>query len=329
MSIASVKPSRTVLPRETNTLRVKRILVAIKPWQRGLPLAALHARRLAQQSDAQLQLVTTVFDAAAAAGGERGDAQAARAQARAIAAARVELERLAGSLRDWGAHVTTRVVWSVSAYEGILTAVRDWQADLLVVGVHEGGTLHTRLTDTDWQLITRVPCPMLLVKKPSFSGYRTIVAAVDPLHAHDEPFVLDHAVLCASRWVAHTCGSALRAVYAYPGGAAFDLASAVQVAPGVFYGSENVEAAHRRAVNELVAPFGIAADEVDLVAGAVPDVIIDTAAKRRAELVVVGTQQRHGVFAAAVGSTAEFVVTGVPCDVLLVPLADSASAKVA
>jgi universal stress protein E len=274
---------------------------------------------LAEQVDAELKLVVTVFDAAVAAGGERGEQRAGAARARALAAARADLERLAGSLRDWGARVTTTVVWGVPAYERILSAARDWPADLLVVGAHERATLHTRVTDTDWQLIRRSPCPVLLVKAPSFGGYRTIVAAVDPLHAHEEPYGLDHAVLAAGRWVARACGSTLRAVYAYPGAAAFDLKSAVEVAPGILYGSENVEAVHRTAVNELTQQFGIAASEVDLVAGSPSEVIIDTVAKRRAELVVVGTQQRHGWLAAVVGSTAENVVSAVPCDVLIVP----------
>ena len=77
---------------------------------------------------------------------------------------RVELERLAASLRDWGAQVTTRAVWGVPAYEAILTAARAWAADLLVVGTHVRETLHTRLTDTDWQLMRRAACPLLLVK---------------------------------------------------------------------------------------------------------------------------------------------------------------------
>jgi universal stress protein E len=260
-----------------------------------------------------------VIDARVAAGGERGEARARSAQARALSAARVELERLAGSMRDWGANVTTQVVWGVPPYEGILSATRDWQADLLVVGAHERDTLHTRLTDTDWQLMRRTPCPLLLVKSPSYSGYRTVVAAVDPLHAHDEPYGLDHAVLAAGQWVARACGSTFRAVYAYPGEAAFDLASAVEVAPGVLYGAENVEAVHRRAVNELVERFGIAASEVDLAAGVAAEVIVDTAERRRAELVVVGTQQRRGVVAAAVGSTSESVVSALACDVLVVP----------
>jgi nucleotide-binding universal stress UspA family protein len=159
----------------------------------------------------------------------------------------------------------------------------------------------------------------LLLVRASFNGYRTILAAVDPLHAHDEPFGLDRAVLDAGRCFARAFGSTLRAVYAYPGAAAFDVASAVEVTPGVFYGAENVTAVHRRAVDELAAQFGIAATEVDLVEGSAAEVLIDRAGKRHADLVVVGTPQRRGLLAAAVGSTAELVAGEVPCDVLIVP----------
>ena len=139
------------------------------------------------------------------------------------------------------ATVSTHVVWAAPPYDAIVTTAREWQADLLVVGLHEGASVHSRITDTDWQLMRRVPCPLLLVKDPAFDGYRTIVAAVDPLHVHAEPFGLDRAVLAAGRTLAAAFGSALRVVNAYPGGEAFALASAVEVSPGVFYGNENVE----------------------------------------------------------------------------------------
>jgi universal stress protein E len=260
-----------------------------------------------------------VFDAAVAAGCERDEPKSRTTQERTLATARVELERLAQSMRDWGAQVTTRAVWGTPAYEAILTGAAEWHADLLVVGAHEPETLHTRLTDTDWQLMRRVQCPLLLVKSPSFNGYRTIVAAVDPLHAHDEPLGLDRAVLDAGRSFARAFGSTLRAVYAFPGEAAFQLASAVEVAPGVLYGAENVAALHRRAVDELAEQFGIAATQVDLVEGAAAEAVISAVATRRAELVVVGASQRRGLFTTAVGSTAEFVAGEVPCDVLIVP----------
>jgi nucleotide-binding universal stress UspA family protein len=305
-------------------MKLQKIMVAIKPWERGLPLAANHARQLAQAVGARIQLVSTIFDSRVAA---RDDSAARATHDRTIAAARVELERLASSMKDWGARVTTRTVWAAPAYEGILAAAKDWEADLLVVGAHDHETLHTRLTDIDWQLMRRTACPLLLVKSPSFAGYRVILAAVDPLHAHDEPYGLDRAVLTAGRCFAAAFGSTLRAIFAYRGAAAYELASAVEVAPGVLYGAENVEALHRHAVEDLVERFGIAPTEVDLVEGAPAEAVIDTVAKRRAELAVIGTPQRRGVLAAAVEGTAELVAAEVPCDVLVVPLGHDDAAK--
>lgn len=300
-------------------MKLQKIMVAIKPWERELPLAATHARPLAQAAGAEIQLVSSVFDSTISAACDRGELRAFKTHERTVAAARVELERLAGSLRDWGATVTTRIVWGTPPYEAILAAADEWHADVLVVGAHERATLHWRLTDTDWQLMRRTRCPLLLVKSAWFNGYRTILAAVDPLHCHDEPFGLDHAVLGWGRCFARAFGSALRAVYAYPGPAAFELASAVEVTPGVFYGSENVEALHRRAVTELATQFGIGSGEIDLIEGAVPQAIADAATQRRAELVVVGVTQRRGARALTHGSTAEWVAGEVSCDVLIVP----------
>jgi nucleotide-binding universal stress UspA family protein len=297
---------------------IRRIVVAIKPWQRSLPFGPAHARELAKVG-AELRLVTTVFDTGVAAGRERGDANAMARGERMVAAARVELERLAQSMRDAGATVTTRVVWQVSAYTGIAIAAREWRANLVVVGVHEHRPLRTRITDTDWQLMRVVPCPLLLVKAADFDGYRTILAAVDPLHAHDEPDGLDRGVLSAGRAFARAFGSTLRAVNAYPGSAAFDLASAVQVTPGVLYGAENVPAVHARAVAELADQYGVSAAETDLVAGSAPEAILDTAAKHRAQLVVLGVPHRRAGLAALIGSTPQAVAAEAPCDVLLVP----------
>jgi universal stress protein E len=300
-------------------MNLQRILIALKPWERNLPLAAQHARQLAQNGGARIELLTTVFDAHVAAGRERLEPAARATQDRMLATAKVELERLAAAMRHSGAKVTTNVVWGAPAYEAIAAAAEDWSADLLVVGAHEPQTLHTRLTDTDWQLIRRVSCPLLVVKNASFDGYRTILAAVDPLHAHAEPYGLDRAVLAAGRCFARVFGSGLRAFYAYPGASAFELASAVQVAPGVLYGVENVEALHRRAVNELAEQYGIPATDVDLVEGSPAAALVDAVAQRGAGLVIVGEPQRRGAFAAVAESTAEAVAASVACDVLIVP----------
>jgi nucleotide-binding universal stress UspA family protein len=250
-------------------MKLQRIMIATKPWERGLPIAANHAQQLAQSENGEIGIVGSVFDAAVSAGRDRGDAAAHRTQDRTVAAARAALERLATSMRDGVARVTTRIVWGVPPYEAILAAAEEWGADLLVVGTHERGTLHTRLTDTDWQLMRRTRCPLLLVKGASFSGYRTILAAVDPLHGCGEADGIEQAVLAASRCVADACGSTVRKLESGEG-------SATQA-------------------------------------------IIDAAAHRRADLVVVGAARGRGLAEAVIGNTAELVAGELPCDVLIVP----------
>lgn len=295
------------------------MLVGIKPWERGLPLESQHAAQLAQSLGADLMLVSAVFDARIASRSDRGNAAAIAARGRMIEAERVELERLAQSLRDWGATVATRVVFQAPAYQGVIEVAREWRADLLVVGVHERGLkLGTRLTDTDWQLMHLAPCPLLLVKDPKFDGYPTILAAVDPAHPQAAESGVDHAVLDTAKALASSCGSELRAVHALPEPALSPLRS-VEVEPGVYADAGTIEELHRRAVGDLLASYGVEPEKVDLVPGAPADVIAKTAAARHAELVVIGALRRSRLERAIIGSTAEAVAMEVSCDVLLVP----------
>jgi len=298
---------------------VERVLVAIKPWERGLPLQSQHAAQLAQALGAELMLASAVFDAKIASRADRGHPAALAARRRLIEAERVELERLAQSLRDWGATVATRVVFQAPAYQGVLDVAREWRADLLVVGVHERGLrLGTRLTDTDWQLMHLTPCPLLLVKDPAFDGYPTILAAVDPAHPQAATSGVDRAVLEISSTLARACRSELRAVHALPEYAHSSLRP-VEIAPGVYCDADAIEELHRHAVDELLASYGVAPEQVDLVEGVPAAVIAQTAADRHAALVVIGALRRSRLERAILGSTAEAVAMDVPCDVLLVP----------
>ena len=299
--------------------KLERLLVAIKPWERGLPLASQHAAQLAQSLGAELMLASAVFDAKIASRADRGSTTALAARGRLIDAERVELERLAQSLRDWGATVATRVVFQAPAYQGLLDVARDWRADLIAVGVHERGLrLGTRLTDTDWQLMHLTPCPLLLVKDLKFDGYPTILAAIDPAHPQAAKSGVDRAVLAIARTLATACKSELRAVHALPEPARLPLRP-VEIVPGMYCDADAIEELHRRAVDELLASCDIAPEQVDLAPGAPADVIAQTVAERHAELVVIGALRRSRLEHAILGSTAEAVAMDVPCDVLLVP----------
>jgi len=298
---------------------IERILVAIKPWQRGLPLESQHASQLAEALGATLMLVSSVFDSKTQRRVNRGEDTALAARTRLIEVEHVELERLARSLREWGANVTTRVVWDAPAYQAVLDVAREWRADLLVLGIHESRLrLGTRLTDTDWQLMRLAPCPLLLVKDPAFDGYPTILAAIDPAHPEAAASGVDRAVLDVSSAIAKACGSELRVVHALPPDAPVP-SPTIETAPGVYVDRDAIETLERRAVNALAAEYELPPERVDIAHGAPANVIAEMAADGRAALVVIGALRRGQVEQAVIGSTAEGVAMDVPCDVLLVP----------
>jgi universal stress protein E len=299
--------------------KIKRVLVALKPWQRGLPLAAYHARFLAERLDAELTLLSCVFEPTVDLdlARSRRASSAAGAQSGLLQAEKEHLEELAGSLRDWGLRVLTRVVWDQPVYEGILKAVDRSGGDLLVIGAHEPRPFpHTRLTDIDWQLMRLCPCPVLLVKDPDFEDYPRMLATVDPLHRHAEPAGLDRAVLGAAQLLSAAFEAKLRVLNAYPDPEDFELASAVEVLPGVFYGVENMEALHREATLELAELYGVS--EVDVRPGNPAEVIVQAVADLDVKLVVIGATKRGRAAQALLGSTAEIVADAVPCDILAV-----------
>jgi universal stress protein E len=303
---------------ETHDFR--RVVVGLRAGEEGLPLAAYHARCLAQCLGAQITLVSTLYDAQVAyALDGRDPAPALAAQSGLLAAEQERLDQLAGSLHDWGATVSGKVVWQQPVYEGLLREVERIGADMLVVGTHAATPIpHTRLADTEWQLMRLCPCPLLLVRDAHFDGYPRMLAAVDPMHRHAEAAGLDTRVLDVATRLAGAFDANLRVAHAYPPAEAFALASAVEIAPGVFYGAENVAALHRNAVEDLVAGYGLGRAELELRAGAPSEVISDVAAELKIKLLVMGALKRGTLAQAVLGSTAEVVAASVSCDILLV-----------
>jgi universal stress protein E len=187
----------------------QKVLLAIKPWERGLPLAVQHAQSLARADNAQLRLVTSVFDSGIGLACDRGEESACRIRDRTIDAACAALDRLAVPLRKAGVAVTTCVAWGAPAYQVILDAAEEWDANLVVVCAYDRATRHSRLTDTDWQLMRRTGRPLLLVKRDSFSGYESIVTAVDSLHTCGSSDGVGPAAPAAARRLARAFGSRL------------------------------------------------------------------------------------------------------------------------
>lgn len=310
--------------------KIRRVLVAVKPFEGESLPAISRARVLAEHLDADIELVACVSDAGlqtgfgADAGPDLASADPATLEVLRTAwrkRAEETLERLAMPLRAIGARVATRVCSRRPVYQGLLELVTETQADLLVMGIHEPSPVpHTRLTDTDWQLMRLCPCPLLLVRDPNLERYAALLAAVDPLRRHAEPLGLDRVVLGAASEIAAAFDARLYLVNAYPNPKDYEVVSSVEVEPGVFYGTENFEAAYRRALDDLIAEAGIEPDATILRSGAPAAVLLEVAQEQDVDLVVLGALKRSLLEAAILGSTAERFVADGTSDVLLVKL---------
>ena len=296
----------------------QRILVAIKPASSGLPLAAVRAREVAHSVAGEILLVSVVFDSVVAGGLEGAEALEPAAKSRLIEDQRLELERTAQSLRDWGASVTVQVVWDAAVYRGIVRVAEEWRATLLVVGAHEHrAMLPTSLTDTHWRLMDACTCPLLVVKSSVAIERRTILAAIDPSRV--ESRAVARHVLRAARYFGDALHCQVRAVHAFPEPESFALASAVEVSPGVFYGTENIAALHRRVVEELASGYGIDPGHADVRAGEPAAVIRHLMTEHDVGFVVLGLSRHSLLEQVVLGSITQAVTSESLRDVLLIP----------
>ncbi len=295
----------------------QRVLTAIKPTQHSLPLQATRACEFAQKVDAEILLVSVVFDRLVAGGLEGAAALETVAKSQLIEDQRIALERIAQSLRDQGVAVTVRVVWDAAAFRGILRVADEWHPTLVVVGVHEQRALQTPLKDTHWRLMHTSKWPLLLVKESTSTGHRTILAAVDPSRAESGAVARD--VLRAAQLFGSAWNCPVRVVHAFPDPQQFALVSAVEVSPGVFYGAENITALHRRAVEELSSDYNIAAGHADVRAGQPAAVIGRVMKEHDVRLVVLGLSRHSLLQQVVLGSITQTVTLDSPCDVLLIP----------
>src|SRR5690606_20420684 len=89
--------------------------------------------------------------------------------------------------------------WDYPAADAIVRVVMQRRPALLIAQSQRRTRLaRTVLTNTDWELIRNCPCPLWLSKCERIATRPTVVAALDPLHAHAKPAALDDAILRAA-----------------------------------------------------------------------------------------------------------------------------------
>jgi nucleotide-binding universal stress UspA family protein len=230
---------------------------------------------------------------------------------------RERVAALARAVESEGIRASSKAVWSHPMHAAVAAEVDASGIDLVVAApanLHQGGGARGGgLTHGDWQVLTSSRAPLLIVKSDGRMPYRSIVAAVDPFHAHAKPAALDGDILRLASEFQRRTGAALSAVHCYFPIEYFG-ADLARLPPS----DPRLVDARVEAVQALCKEVGIPAEAARLVAGAPHSVLTDMQARGEADLVVMGALARGRFAEIVVGNTAERVLHYGTGDVLVV-----------
>ena len=226
------------------------------------------------------------------------------------------LERLAVPLRERGLTVSTAAAWDYPAYEAIARRAVALGADLIVAPRRDRHRLAALLGYTDWELLRLSPVPVLLVKTSQPYRRPTVLAAIDPTHAHAKPSELDQRILDYGTQVGRALRGALHVVHAY---------TPRPLPPTVTFDTKRRESLladgereARRIFDGAFVKRSIPTSRRHLVRGEPATAIPATARKTGSAIVVIGAVSRSALKRVFIGNPAESVMDELRCDLLVV-----------
>jgi universal stress protein E len=177
-----------------------------------------------------------------------------------------------------------------------------------------------KLTYEDWELIRDLEYPLWIVKPGEWREPSVIVAAVDPVHAHDKPAHLDRRIIEQATEVAEFTNGTLKVVHSYQTLEEIGLRATWAVKPVKLPVEElnaKMHKEHDHALKVLGESLELTPDSMFLMPGRAADVIPAFAESQHASLVVMGALARSKLKQRIIGSTAARALDNMPCDVLV------------
>lgn len=211
--------------------------------------------------------------------------------------------------------IHTKVVWHNRPFEAIIKQVLEHKYDLVVKGTHQHDKIKSVVfTPTDWHVLRKCPCSVLLVKDHEWPKQGNVLAALNVGSDEAEHISLNNMVTSQAKTLAELITANVHLVNSYPG-TPVNIAIEIPEFDVTEY-NDAMEAHHKKAMAEHASKFNIPLENTYVEEGLPESIIEQTAMKIDAELVVLGTVGRTGITAALIGNTAEHVIDLLDCDVL-------------
>jgi universal stress protein E len=227
------------------------------------------------------------------------------------------ISELVADYQQQGLKISIQVVWHNRPFEAIVQAVLEKDYDLVIKGTHDHDVLKSMIfTPTDWHILRKCPCPVLLVKDHEWPEHGNIIAAVNAGSEQSHHSSLNQRIIQQSKLLAALLNGKVQLVNAFPGTPVNIAIEIPEFNPQEY--NQTMKTHHLDSVQKLALEFELPPAQTHVLEGMPEDVIPKMAQQLDAEMVVIGTIGRTGFSAAIIGNTAEHVIDRLDCDVLAV-----------
>ncbi|QUJ68807.1 universal stress protein UspE [Photobacterium sp. GJ3] len=293
----------------------KNILVVADPLQDHQP-ALSRAVHLSEKSDqARITVFLAIYDfsyemTSMLSSDER------QAMRRGVVQQREEwLKDITRPHTENGFEIDIVVVWHNRPYEAIIAEVYSQHHDLLIKATHEHDKIGSVIfTPTDWHLLRKCPCPVLLVKEHSWPENGKVLACVNLAAENDTHEALNDKIVQEAQSLSAVLNAEVNLVNAYPATPVNITIELPEFDPATY--TDAVRGHHLTSMKALRQKHGIDEENTHVVEGLPEDVIPKVAEELDAELVILGTTGRTGISAVFIGNTAEHTIDSLNCDLL-------------
>jgi universal stress protein E len=294
------------------------IMVAVQALDRSSGALLRKAAMLAKARGCDLELVHVIALPYAPAVSRRANLRQAAQEI--VEDCNQKLLKLASRSELDGVPTDVTVTWDYPAADGLVRQVLKRRPQLLLAESHRHARLaRPFLSNTDWDLIRKCPCPLWLSKSTrNLAG--PVIAALDPLHAHAKPRALDDVILQHALQTARDRPARVLAFHAYSLPTPPIIDGSVE---GDWIGMSDEEIARYEAMlqqelDRLSARYRVPAKNRLIVTGDPAFALPRIVKKQRASVVVMGAVSRSALARLFIGHTAERVIDALECDVLVV-----------
>ena len=307
--------------KEEKMVKYQNILVVINPEEER-QIALERAVKVAElDENAHLTLLLTIYDFSYEMTAMLSVDERQEMRDGVISQRREWLDEILTPYRAQGIECEVKVVWHNRPFECVIQEVLEQRHDLVVKATHHHSFLQTFIfTPTDWHLLRKCPCPVLLVKEGHWQRGGNIIAAINCSSDDPDQKLLNERITQEGSDIAELLGSNLYLVNTYPGTPVNVAIELPEFDPNAY--NEAIRKHHESLLLSHADKFGIGHLWTRVAEGLPEEVLPDMAEELKATLMIMGCVGRTGLSAALLGNTAEHVIDRLSCDILILKPAD-------